>query len=195
MINTKSKIQVLGRALLQTHGYNGFSFKDIGDRLGVRKESVFEHFKSKEDLILEILATYTSDFHAWAKRVDPMEPLAQIKKVFDIFYSFSSDKSKVCPVLALAVDTKILTPKVRKALEEFVNHWLDWLESKIAEGQQKGQVRNDLNSKALCSLVYSAGMGSQLQARILRKSELTLTTGESIVKLIAAKKRERSIEN
>lgn len=182
--DTKSKIKAIGRALLQTHGYNGFSFKDIADKIKIRKASVFEHFESKEALVVAIIEAYGDDFDLWKAEIEVLDPLAQIRKAFDVFYHFSSDREKVCPVLALTIDTKSISPKVLRALNEFLKKWMDWLENKITLGQGQGLIRGDLDSKVLCKLIYGIGMGSQLEARVFKEPDLPIRVANMVVALL-----------
>jgi len=181
---TKEKILKEGRSLLQKHGYNGFSFQDIADKLDIKKPSLYDHFSSKEELIAAIIENYSTMFDAWAKTISSLRPLERVRRVFDVFYSFSSDQRKVCPILALTVDTQVLSKEVQKEMKAFVEKWLSWLEEQIIEGQTRGEIRKDMDAKALAAFIYSQAMGSQFQARIKNEPTLALTSGDMIMALI-----------
>lgn len=183
-IGTKDKILKEGRSLLQKHGYNGFSFQDIADLIDIKKPSLYDHFTSKDELIVSIIENYSTQFDEWTQKVSGLSPVERIRKVFDIFYSFSSDKRKVCPVLALSADQQGLSKEVQKETKQFVNKWLLWLEMQIQEGQKLGQIRKDIKSSNLATFIYSQGMGSQFQSRIRDDPSLTLLSGELIISLI-----------
>lgn len=182
--NTKEKILKEGRALIQQHGYNGFSFQDIADILKIKKPSLYDHFASKEKLVLVILQNYGNKFDEWTQSVHSLSPIEKIRKVFDVFYAFTSDKRKVCPVLALTADTHVLSREIQKAMRQFVEKWLLWLENQIVEGQVIGEIRKDFDPKTLSTFIYSQGMGSQFQARIKNDASLTLSSGDMIVSII-----------
>jgi TetR/AcrR family transcriptional repressor of nem operon len=184
---TKEKILKEGRALLQRHGYNGFSFQDIADRLDIKKPSLYDHYASKEDLILAILQDYNDTFDRWIMTVKEDTPLQRVQKVFDVFYVFSCDKGKVCPVLSLAADFQGLTKVVQKEMKAFVDKWLHWLELQIAEGQKKGQIRKDMDAKNLAIFIYNQAMGSQFQARVQANPKMTVSAGHNIITFIRAK--------
>jgi len=183
-LTTKEKILKEGQSLLQKHGYNGFSFQDIADLLKIKKPSLYDHFSSKEELIIAILKSYGEMFDQWALGLSELTPLQQIRKVFDVFYSFSSDHRKVCPVLSLTADTQILTKKIQKEMNIFIEHWLQWLEKKISDGQKIGEIRRDFDPRSLATFVYSQGMGSQLLARIQKEPALALGSGNTIVSFL-----------
>jgi TetR/AcrR family transcriptional repressor of nem operon len=184
MKNTKSKALEEGMALLQMHGYHGFSFQDIADKLKIKKPSLYDHFGSKEELIIAIIQDYTDKFETWFVSIDEKKPIEKIRKIFEVFFHFSSDKSKVCPILALTTDLKGLSILVLKELKIFVDKWLNWLELLIVDGQRRKEIRTDLDSKLLASFIYSLLMGAQLQAKIKKNPGITLESCDQIISLI-----------
>lgn len=183
-LSTKEKILKEGRSLLQRHGYNGFSFQDIANTLNIKKPSVYDHFASKEDLIVAILQYYTESFDIWTSSVAKLAPLEQVRKVFDVFYAFSCDKRKVCPVLALTVDTHVLTPKIQSHMKLFIEQWMAWLQIQIKQGQKNKTIRPDIKPSVLSGLIYNQVMGSQFQARILNDPTVMLKSGDMLIDFI-----------
>lgn len=183
---TKEKIATEGKALLQKHGYNGFSFQDIADKLKLKKPSLYDHYPSKDHLIVAIVREYGARFEEWAISARPLPPIERIRKIFDVFHAFASDKGKVCPVLALAADFQGLSKEIQKEVGNFVGRWLSWLEEQIKDGQRLGQIRPDWDSKAMATFIYSQGMGSQFQSRIKGDPELTSSSGDLIVSIIGS---------
>ncbi len=178
---TKDKIFIEGRALLQRHGYNGFSFQHIADKLGIKKPSLYDHFASKDELIVAIIREYSAQFDKWTGSVAALPPIERVRRVFDVFHFFASDRRKVCPVLALAADFQGLSRTIQNEMRTFVEKWLSWLEKQIQEGQKKRQIRTDFPAKALADFVYSQGMGSQFQARIRDEPALTVSSGDAMI--------------
>lgn len=181
---TKEKILIEGKSLLQRHGLNGFSFQDIANKLEIKKPSLYDHYSSKEVLVLAILKNYDDSFDKWTEKVSVMKPIDQIRAVFDIFYSFSSDKKKVCPILSLTADTNSLSKDVQTEMKAFIDKWLTWLETKVKEGQAKDQIRHDLDVTTLSNFIYSLGMGSQVLARMKNNPTLTTSAGDLLIMFI-----------
>ena len=63
---TREEILSVTRNLIQTRSYLGFSFQDVADQVGVRKPSLYYHFRTKEELGVNVLNDATDDFRAWA---------------------------------------------------------------------------------------------------------------------------------
>lgn len=187
LTETKTKMLKEGRALLQKHGYNGFSFQDIANILEIKKPSLYDHYPSKEDLIIAILKDYSEKFDLWSKKIDSLSPLQKVEQVFQVFYNFSCDEKKVCPVLALTTDLKVLSKPVQSAMKAFIDQWLAWLCAVIETGQKQKNIRNDIDSFELSQIVYSQVMGSQLQARVKNNPKLILISADVIQNLIRVK--------
>lgn len=184
-LDTKSKILKEGRALLQRYGYNGFSFQDIADTIGIKKPSLYDHYSSKEELMIAILEEYDRLFVAWTQKVAPLPPKEKIRQVFQVFYSFSCDGKKVCPVLALITDLKALAKPVQTAMRAFIDKWLTWLTGVLKEGQKSHSIRSDLKAEMLSQMIYSQIMGAQLQAKIKNDPDLILEAANGVIALIS----------
>lgn len=180
-LSTKERALIEGRSLLQKHGYNGFSFQDIADILGIKKPSLFDHYASKQDLILAILKGYRESFDKWSASIAAEPPIERVRKVFVVFHSFAADHQKICPILSLTADKEVPSKEIRKSMQDFIDNWLHWLSIQIKEGQKDGSIRKDMDAEALAGFVYSQGMGSQLQSRLRKDPSLTLNSGEMIV--------------
>lgn len=186
LTGTKVKILRQGRSLLQRHGYHGFSFQDIADCIEIKKASLYDHYSSKEELILAILDEYSIQFQDWTVRIQDLSSLEKIQKVFEIFFTFTSDQRKVCPVLALTIDTKPLSQKIQKKMRLFVEAWLLWLEHQVRQGQAKSEIRPDLDPRWVASFIYNEGMGSQIQARLYQDPKIPLQCGQMVLQLLQA---------
>ena len=65
MSTTTSKVDEIldvAEALVQTRGYNGFSFRDVAAAVGVKSSSVHYHFPTKADLGATLARRYRERF-------------------------------------------------------------------------------------------------------------------------------------
>lgn len=183
--DTKTKILKEGRALLQKHGYNGFSFQDIADIIHIKKPSMYDHYSSKDELIIAIIADYSAKFDDWIIKINDLTPLEKVMQVFHVFYAFASDEKKVCPILALTTDLQVLSKATQTAMKLFNEKWLSWLATTIKQGQKDKTIKKNFDAQEVSQLIYSQIMGAQLQARIKNDPKITLESGKLLVSLIA----------
>jgi AcrR family transcriptional regulator len=57
------------------HGYEGTSLSDIGEEVGIKKQSIYSHFKSKDELFItvmnEVIASETKFMHGFFSEDSP----------------------------------------------------------------------------------------------------------------------------
>lgn len=186
-LDTKTKILKEGRALLQKHGYNGFSFQDIANLINIKKPSLYDHYPSKDELIMAIINDYSSKFDTWTLKIQDLSPLQKVMQVFHVFHAFAIDEKKVCPILALTTDLQVLSKSAQNAMKQFNEKWLDWLTHVIKQGQKDQSIKKNLSAQQLSQFIYSQIMGAQMQARIKNDPSITLEAGKLLISLISEK--------
>lgn len=176
-----------GRSLLQKLGFNGFSFQDIADRIGIKKPSLYAHFASKEELGLEMIAHYRRDFELWSDRHKNDPILDQIEGLFRIFNKFARDQNKICPITALSAEYETLPRSMRKALREMAAFQETWLIDLIQRGMDAGHFRSDLDPAQTAQMIQSLGFGIQHLARLHQDTDRILAVKDQIRHLLERK--------
>lgn len=77
--NTLQEIMDTGLILVQERGYNGFSYADIADAIGIRKASIHYHFPSKQDLVQAVLRRYRKEFMYKLQQINDQDPSGKQK--------------------------------------------------------------------------------------------------------------------
>lgn len=182
--DTKSKALEIAKAQLQLNGFNGFSFQDIADDLGIRKASLHYYFSSKEDLGLALISDYKDAFLQWTLSVENLNPLEKLEKFGQIFYKMSQDKLKICPTGAYCTDFNSLSTKMKKSLSQFHEAQRTWLEEVIAQGKKEAFLSKDLSAKDTACLILSTVQGSLQLARMNENSRLVKQSFLVLLELI-----------
>jgi AcrR family transcriptional regulator len=82
----KSKILVVASDLFQTRGINSTGVDTIVAVAGTTKMTLYKYFRSKEDLILEVLEKGHQDFQNWLNdklATSTKKPSEKLQKLFD----------------------------------------------------------------------------------------------------------------
>ena len=81
MSDTSEKLLAVAEALFSERGFYGVSIAAIASELGITKQALLHHFKSKEKLYGAVLARISSDFENAQQQVmeDEAEPILRIK--------------------------------------------------------------------------------------------------------------------
>ena len=167
--STKTRALKEARNLFQRVGYDGFSFQDIADKIGIKKGSLYEHFKSKEELMLYLMDFYFEGWNQWTETVSVFEPKDQVNAYFERLIKFS-DKEMLCPVCSTSKDACKLSTAVRTKIANFCETHNAWLARTLKAGQKRGQFRKDVSHIELADLVLAVLLGAQVKARALNDS-------------------------
>ena len=108
--NTFDAILTCARALIATGGYNGFSYADIADVVGIRKASIHHHFPAKADLVKTLVTRYREEVETGIGQLEQgiPDPLAQLQAYIGYWKTCIGDASApfcVCALLASEMPT------------------------------------------------------------------------------------------
>src|SRR5215472_18065558 len=85
-METKSTVreQVLDHAitLMMLRGYNGFSYRDLSELVGVKTSSIHYYFPSKDDLVLEALKEYIARMSERIRSIDMSLPVTEQAAIY-----------------------------------------------------------------------------------------------------------------
>src|SRR2546423_15447121 len=68
-IDTKQKILMTARKMVQSRGYQALSFREIGKALGIKSASIHYHFPTKGDLGSTLARAYTEELVAYLEQL------------------------------------------------------------------------------------------------------------------------------
>ena len=74
---TAEKIVDLAESYMQSRGFNGFSFRDIQNELGIKTASIHYHFKTKQDLAQTVFERYLVNYEVALKRIESQDISAE----------------------------------------------------------------------------------------------------------------------
>jgi len=184
-----TKVRALreARGLLQTFGFNGFSFQHIADLLGIKKPSLYDHFKSKEELGLNLIESYQAMFKDWTETIEIFEAKEKVGAFFEVMFKFACSDGKICPMSSLVTDYHSLPKSMKKNVIKMFDFQKDWLKGVIEEGQKKKVFRKDSSSEDLAELVISIGWGCQLISRVMESPDNIKTAKIQALRALEAK--------
>ena len=163
-VSNKEKIFNVSINLFSEYGYDGVSIRQIAREVGIRESSIYNHYKSKESILDEILEYYISQM--LSQEIPLKDASANLDVGFDYFYNqglnaFASQlrierMSKITRIILIESyhNEKIRQFLKRSILEEAVNGWIGLFDLMKA----KGLIRQDADSKQLAESFYKYGL-------------------------------------
>ncbi len=164
---TAERIVDLAERLVQQHGYNGFSYDDIAQGIGIRKPSVHHHFRTKAELVAVVVQRYTHRFNERLEAIqkhhaDAGGRLRAYAKLFE--QTFEQDQ-RLCVCGMLGAEADGLPAEVGAEVARFFKWNLDWLEKVFAQGQRAQQVRSETKAAALAEWFLCSLEGAMVVGR------------------------------
>lgn len=165
---TSDKILATARNLIVSGGYNGVSFADIAEVVGIRKASIFYHFPNKVDLVRTLVRRYREDAHAGfaALELNVSEPRQLLKIYADHWAGCIEDESTpFCVCALLASELPSLPPEVATEVTAFFRFLSKWLTSVMERGAQDGTLSLTSAPGAEAEAFMACIHGAMLSAR------------------------------
>ena len=177
MESTKTvREQILDHAvtLMMTHGYNGFSYRDLTALVGVKTSSIHYYFPSKDDLVLEAVGVYSQEGFAALDSVDASLPADEkLSRYAKMFGRTLGDGDRICLCGMLAADVQSLPEPVRQAIQAFFKANEAWLSKVLEAGARDGTLTVNGKPEHAARAMFAAFQGSVLASRLFRtKSRL-----------------------
>jgi TetR/AcrR family transcriptional repressor of nem operon len=164
---TSDRILDIAEGLVQTRGYEAFSYADISDALGIRKASVHHHFATKAELTRMVAARHRAAFAELLRGLDAEfpDPTRRLMRYVRLFQEALHDGDHMCLHGMLASNSATLPPAVREEVLGFFAEQEAWLTGVMSAGRAAGEFRFD-GKPAVTAAALLAGLeGAMLIAR------------------------------
>ncbi|HWX34071.1 MAG TPA: TetR/AcrR family transcriptional regulator [Steroidobacteraceae bacterium] len=165
---TSDDILACARSLIVAGGYNGFSYADIADVVGIRKASIHHHFPSKADLVRTLVARYREEAEAGIANLERQvsDPLEQLRFYAGYWEACIADASApFCVCALLASQLPALPEEVGLEVRAHFRSLSAWLTSVLERGARHGQLQLTTNPRAEAEAFMAAVHGAMLSAR------------------------------
>jgi TetR/AcrR family transcriptional repressor of nem operon len=168
-IGTRARILDTAGRLVQTRGFNGFSYADVATELGVTKASLHYHFPGKSELGEALIARYTERFTAELDRIDAdrLAPSAKLAS-YAALYADVLREDRMCLCGMLAAEYETLPATMRDAILRFFDENQGWLRAVMEEGRANRSMSFDGTAEDGARTMLGGLEGAMLVARPYR---------------------------
>ncbi|MCA2436641.1 TetR/AcrR family transcriptional regulator [Rhizobium leguminosarum] len=173
--STSDEILASARVLIMNGGYNGFSYADIAETVGIRKASIHHHFPSKVDLVRTLVKRYREDaeagFNGLEQRVS--DPLELLKVYAGHWAQCIEDASRpFCVCALLASELPALPADVASEVQGFFRFLSKWIVSVMDRGLRDGSLKLSSAPKIEGEAFLAKIHGAMLSARVYGSPEV-----------------------
>ena len=167
-LSTADDILDCARSLIVAGGYNGFSYADIAQVVGIRKPSIHHHFPSKVDLVKTLVIRYreaAEEGIANLERAIP-GPLDQLRAYIAYWKACIGDASApFCICALLANELPVLPEEIALEIRTYFRFLSGWLTSVLERGAALGVVTLTGTPRVEAEAFMATVHGAMLSAR------------------------------
>jgi len=163
----KAQILDVAQEMVQTRGFNAFSFGDIADRIGVKPAAIHYHFPSKYDLGVALMRRYRHRLHASLAKIDELRisPRRKLERYFALFQATLKPDNRMCLCGMLATEMPTLSDPIRDEIRGFVEDNELWLARLLGEGRKSGTLDFEGSPAAAARIIYFTLQGAMISSR------------------------------
>ncbi len=181
---TKTTILDIAEELLLTRGYNGFSYNDIAEKVGIRKASIHYHFPSKSDLGSSVIRRYIRQFQEWCTSKSTLSNSKKVEELFLLYKYLSDNGKKICPVGMLTAEYPTLPDIIKRDIQMILDEEKYWLHNVLKDGKKKKEFSSTMDPGIMTEIILSSLTNSLSRVRIYKNIELLDKLYKAIKKML-----------
>ncbi len=165
-------------------GYGGATISEIAGKAGIAEASIYQYFKSKEQLLLSVLGTWFIELADELERVfsgalNPYEQLLYLLRRWALDFQMKEWETRVL-ILEL-----YRNPKFYES-QEYQNTRRFWklIRATVEAGRESGHFRKDFEISYYLHLVQGAFEHEALARMMLSKKQPTIAGTEQMINLL-----------
>ena len=163
---TASRVLDVAERLVQTRGFNGFSYADVAQQLGVTTAALHYHFAGKAELGRALIERYALRFSEALDEIEASEVDAptKLRRYADLYLGVLQD-DRMCLCGMLAAEFRTLPEPVQGRLLTFFDDNEVWLQRVLDEGRAAGSLHFAGPARQVARMMVGALEGAMLLAR------------------------------
>jgi AcrR family transcriptional regulator len=173
--STRERILHQGLALMSQSGLGGVTLGVLAEQVGMSKSGLFAHFRSKEDVQIELLS-HMAEFAA-AHVIEPSmkagEGLPRLRALVRNWFGWAQRAGLPggCPVAAGLFEFDDVEGRVRNKILEMEGQWRRLLTELVERAVELGHLRRDLDVEQFVWELSGIYLGHHAAHRFLRSAD------------------------
>ena len=163
---TAERILDVAERLVQSRGFNGFSYADIARELGITTASLHYHFPGKAELGQALMTRYSERFCDALGRIDHdlSDPRSKLEAYAGL-YADVLEGRRMCMCGILAAEYETLPEPMRGAVVRFFDENEKWLVTVLDQGETERTLLITDSTAEIARSIISTLEGAMLVAR------------------------------
>lgn len=163
---TASRILDVAERLVQTRGFNDFSYADIAAEVGITKASLHYHFATKAELGRRLVIRYTESFAAALRRIDAasVDPRRRLRAYVGLYADVLAGQ-RMCLCGMVAAEYTTLPHPMQAAIRAFFEFNEGWVAIQFDQCARTGGLSAAVTPLDAARMLVGALEGEMLVAR------------------------------
>lgn len=157
----REQILEVARGVFARESFYGATTAKIAAAAGVTEPVIYQHFKSKRDLFLEVLRRSRSDMLEWNASVlaEYQNPIERYEAFTDMFKYYTTEINRDS-ALMWAMACSVNDPDVKAEIREMDDRMVEQLTDDIRQSMEQGKISSRYAPEVLGKIIH--GMNSHL---------------------------------
>lgn len=167
-VPTAQAILNTAQDLCQCRGFNGFSYRDIAEKLGIKTASIHYHFATKAELGEALIVRYRGEFAATLAAIsaEVRDPIKRLQRFSESLGKVLRSEGKLCLCSMFASELQTLDPSMQSQVRGFFEDAELWLENVFREGREAGVLSYSGSPRSSASAYLASLQGLAMWARV-----------------------------
>lgn len=165
--DTKTALLDAAERAVRSRGFDGFSYADLSEDVGIRKASIHYHFSTKAELSAALMKRYRETLQSACEEIEgsSLKAAEQLSKLIEIYRLAMSEGDSLCLCVAFIGSRESLSPAAIDEITEFRKMVLNVLTRTFERGRGDGSISNVQDPRKEAQAALSLMEGAQLSAR------------------------------
>ncbi len=165
--DTKTALLDVAEQAARSRGFDGFSYGDLAEAVGIRKASIHYHFPTKADLSAALMERYSETISEMCRDIETAHGTAsgRLQGLIDLYRMALNGGTTLCLCVSLTTSHQSLSDEVNKKILAFRLMMIDWIESVFALGAKDKTIsavgHPDLEARATLALLEGAHLAAR----------------------------------
>jgi TetR/AcrR family transcriptional repressor of nem operon len=171
--------------LIRRRGFNGFSYRDLAELVGVKTSSIHYYFPSKDDLVLEAVKEYSARMSERMRSIDTALPVTEQAAIYLAPFRASCGSDQICLCGMLSAETLCLPESVHKLLQGFFLLNEKWLTGLLERAQPHRKVPFPVPPAQLSQVIFGALQSGLIAARLFGTPDRVEAAADTLMAAVA----------
>jgi AcrR family transcriptional regulator len=153
-LSRKEQIILSAIDIINKFGIDGLSIRELAKKENVTEGALYRHFKSKNDIIIEVLRYYSQyDIQIMNTiKNNKFDSKAGIIFFINSFSEYYENYPEITSV-SCSYESLLYEPEIKKEVLQIINRRLKFLITIVEEGKNRGEIKLNLDSEDIADMI------------------------------------------